>query len=210
MGRFITTLTVFAAAASVAAALTCQCSANAGGKCNLDKWVDYRACWESTDPHVNQDCTRICPTWTKGIDWATKANTKPYETQSTQSTRSWSAVDASTGGALEFLTGDGTHCTMVFFNGISFEDDRRLAEKVVDGAMDFMKASNVTSVPVRESLTYMWGCGDACIGATESALVDVDSPLAKMKYALMDHFDQQGYQVDRRAWGATAHVKIIV
>ena len=45
--------------------------------------------------------------------------------------------------------------------------------------------------------------------AANSALFDVQSEVAKLKYALMDHFADKGYQVETTMWGGTAHTQII-
>ena len=62
------------------------------------------------------------------------------------------------------------------------------------------------SVPVRQSLTYLWGCGESC--RSNSALVDVMSKLARLKRGLMARFSELGMPVQNTTWGATAHIQV--
>ena len=79
---------------------------------------------------------------------------------------------------------------------------------MIADAITWTKAKSLGSVQIKSALTYMWGCGDSC--DSTSVLVDVASPLAKMKSGLMDYFEKtKGMEVDRTAWGGTAHIQVV-
>ena len=178
----------------------CTCSA---GNCSTAGWVPYRGCWKQANTtSSDQDCRNVCSTWPRGVDWASVITKHIWDSKDAQKSDSW-ATDS---GALEFVTGDSTHCTMVFFPKIQFGRNETLAKQVVSEALAFAKANDIGVLPVRAALTYMWGCGPGC--KSSSVLVDVTSGLAKMKFALMDHFANQGFEVDRSSWGGTAHVQV--
>ena len=90
---------------------------------------------------------------------------------------------------------------MVYFSSKKPDSD------TISQAVAWAKQEDISIVEVQSSLTYMWGCGGGC--RSTSALVDVDSDLARLKFGLMDHFSQLGMGVERTAWGGTAHVQVV-
>jgi hypothetical protein len=95
----------------------------------------------------------------------------------------------------------------VFFSGIDFQHNKTLANEIIAEAMTWTKQSRIGIIPIKQTLTYMWGCGPDC--SSTSVLVDVNSALAKMKFGLMDFFESRGIKVERTAWGATAHIQVV-
>ena len=121
-------------------------------------------------------------------------------------------------GALELITGNGTHSTMVFFDasrGGSTVTKTTNGQFVLDEAARWLAKSEqrnkyLDTISVLSELTVMWGCGNDC--ASNSALVNVDSDLAKLKFALMKHFQQTkltGGVVSTALWGGTAHIQTV-
>ena len=78
----------------------------------------------------------------------------------------------------------------------------------VQEALRWVRAAGFETIPVRSALQYMWGCGPAC--KSTSALVDVDSQLARLKYGLVDHFAALGAGVENTSWGGTAHIQTVL
>jgi hypothetical protein len=80
--------------------------------------------------------------------------------------------------------------------------------QVVNEAISYARRQCFSSVNVTDSLTYEWGCGPACVST--SALVDVESPLAKLKFGLMALFEaNSSLPIDTSLWGATAHIQTV-
>jgi hypothetical protein len=185
---------------------SCSCAA---GTCNLTGTVEFSGCVELSGARArtNQDCTAICPSW-RNAPPPTQGNL-PGARISTQSTKWWSCKVP---GALMLSTGNNTHCTIAYFNkdDTSSSTSRVSPQDIIAVAMAFAKEHDgMSELDVRSSLTHMWGCGPA--GGSchpSSVLVDVVSPLAKLKYGVMDALLEQGYLVDTTSWGATAHIEL--
>ena len=185
-----------------------SCDCGVGHVCNTSGAVAFGSCWESAQPKANQNCTAICSEWSAGVDWRLSATRTPRTAVDTQSRSSW---NCEVPGALELVTGGGTHATMVYFQkrgcGASCAAQLSCAQ-AIEQAMQHAKRANASLINVSSSLTHMWGCGPTC--ASTSALVDVDSDLAKLKYGLMTHFEAtSGMEVDTSLWGATAHIQTV-
>ena len=190
---------------------------------------------------VNQNCSRACEAFAVGVRWESASTQRPAGTVPTLAADSWKWVGGETGlkGALEFITGDQTHCTIVYFEAaggnitsgaLAVQEALRwvatqgswLGEAIpVQQALRYLlHAVNMYCVSFAVSLCvsmclkhtgrsrYMWGCGPAC--KSSSALVDVESQLARMKYGLMDHFAALGASVQNTSWGGTAHIQTVL
>ena len=62
-------------------------------------------------------------------------------------------------------------------------------------------------MPVRNALTFLWGCGPEC--RSTAALVNVSSGLARLKSGLMQYFEARGMAVETTLWGGTAHIQTV-
>jgi hypothetical protein len=194
-------------------------------------------CWEQNITTRNQNCSAMCGGWLD-TPWQTRSTLLPAMAVATRLPESWRWVGTGRGsrrdknaypGALEFVTGNGTHCTMVYFAEKAAA--RWTAPGGADGALGLRAATGTwvvketmrwlsepaqqrrvgADVAVRQVLTSLWGCGPLCTGSS-SALVDVGSDLAQMKFALMRHFQQStlyGGVVSTDLWGGTAHIQVV-
>ena len=135
-----------------------------------------------TEVRVNQNCSRACGAFAVRVPWESASTQRPADTVPTQAADSWVWVGGKTGlkGALEFITGDQTHCTMVYFEagGGNITNGALAVEEALRWVATQRSWLN-EAIPVRQALRYMWGCGPAC--KSTSALVDVESKLARMK-----------------------------
>lgn len=178
--------------------------------------IEQDAAWV----RVNQNCSRACAGFAVGVPWDSASTQRPAGSVATAAAKSWAWSGTQAGedhhtsnvgglkGALEFITGDRTHCTMVYFEASG--------GNITTGALAIQEALRWVAtqhswlseaIPVQQALRYMWGCGPAC--KSSSALVDVDSQLARMKYGLMDHFATLGASVQNTSWGGTAHIQTV-
>ena len=206
MLKRIVAITAAAAVTSQPLAPSCSCAA---GACNLTSTVEFSGCVEYSGARArtNQNCTAICASW-RNAPPPTQGNL-PGARISTQSTKWWSCKVP---GALMLSTGNNTHCTIAYFNKAKADSSVRASSQqdIIALAMAFAKGHDgMSELDVRGSLTHMWGCGAA--GGSchpSSVLVDVASPLAQLKYGVMDALLAQGYAVDTTSWGATAHIDL--
>ena len=124
----------------------------------------------------NQDCPAVCSSF-ENVGWQSNANRNRFPSQfvAARASSSWTAWKGSYPGALEFITGNGTHCTMVYFNKAppavsasptSFERFERghktNGEFVLAEAMRWLSKHDQKkwvgdTVPVHDALTYTWG-----------------------------------------------------
>lgn len=205
---------------------SCKCKAGPCAKGAVAFVQGKSICWEQNSTSENQDCKALCSSWpTGGIPWAKTATHTPADTVSIRELASWSWVGTgkakqSYPGALELLTGNKTHSTMVYFDATSSSgttaSNKSNGQWVLDETARWLatpqqrKRFVADDVAVRSELTVLWGCGDDCVST--SALVNVDSELAKLKFGLMAHFQQTkliGGVVSTALWGGTAHIQTV-
>ena len=173
----------------------CECPGATAGTC-APGWHTFDSgastCIEQDVTTANQNCSRACAGFGLGVPWEPAATRQPAATVPTATAESWAWVgshdhhaggEASLKGALEFLTGDHTHCTMVYFEaggGNITTGSLAVAEARRWVALPAQRSWLGSAIPVRQALRYMWGCGPSC--KSTSALIDVDSQLARLKY----------------------------
>jgi hypothetical protein len=179
-----------------ATALDCDCG---GETCNTSHSKAYGRCWEADRSDVNQNCSTICQEWDVGKAWRPSASRSPSTSVDVQLESSWSCKLP---GALELVTGGGTHMTMAYFEGGNLSCTQAVSE-----SMAYAKDQGYGTVAVSPALTYLWGCGPDC--APSATLVDVRSPLARLKFGLIQHFVASGMRVDISTWGSTAHIQTV-
>ena len=124
----------------------------------------------------------------------------PDANVSTQEKAAWSC---SIPGALELLTEwDALHDGILHGNPHGAK-----AADVIAGAIELASSQSYGTLGVQGALTHLWGCGPSC--HSTSALLDVDSPLARLKFDLMEHFARLGVPVDTSVWGGTPHMQTV-
>lgn len=199
----------------------CECPGAGPCAAGWKTFVSSGTCIEqdAARARVNQNCSRACGGFEVGVPWDSASTQRPAGSVATTAASSWAWAGtrgqdhgsnaSGLKGALEFVTGDRTHCTMVYFEAGG--------GNITTGALAIQEALRWVAtqrswlseaIPVQQALRYMWGCGPAC--KSSSALVDVESQLARMKYGLMDHFATLGASVQNTSWGGTAHIQTVL